>query len=59
MRQALRRIVDTARPITSALPGGAGASRPTCQLQPQQDPLARTIPRDRPPDGPRGSVAPS
>jgi hypothetical protein len=52
MRQALRRIVDTARPIASALPGGVGASRPTCQLQPQQDPLARTIPRVRPPDGP-------
>lgn len=51
MRQALRRIVDTVRPITSALPGGAGASRPTCQLQPQEDPLA-SVPRVRPPDGP-------
>ncbi|HEX6676493.1 MAG TPA: hypothetical protein VF486_15890, partial [Actinomycetes bacterium] len=53
LRRALRRIVETVRPVTSALPGGASASRPACRLQPFHDPLAtQTLPRVRPPAGP-------
>jgi len=37
LRDAMRRIVDTVRPVTSALPGGATADRPACQLSPPTD----------------------
>jgi hypothetical protein len=30
--EALRRIADTVRPITNALPGGAAGNRPACEL---------------------------
>jgi hypothetical protein len=38
LRDAMRRIVDTVRPVTNALPGGATADRPACQLAPPVDP---------------------
>jgi hypothetical protein len=38
--EALRRIVDTVRPITNALPGGAAGNRPACQLSFINDPTA-------------------
>jgi hypothetical protein len=38
LRDAMRRIVDTVRPVTNALPGGATADRPACQLSPPIDP---------------------
>jgi hypothetical protein len=34
LRDAMRRVVDTIRPVTNALPGGATADRPACQLSP-------------------------
>lgn len=56
VRAALRRIVDTVRPITSALPAGASSSRPACQLAPRHDPVRspasrfrRSAPDDRHP----------
>jgi hypothetical protein len=56
VRAALRRIVDTVRPITSALPAGASSSRPACQLAPGHDPVRspasrfrRSAPDDRHP----------
>jgi hypothetical protein len=38
VRDAMRRIVDTLRPVTSALPGGATSHRPACKLSPPIDP---------------------
>jgi hypothetical protein len=38
VRDAMRRIVDTVRPVTNALPGGATADRPACKLSPPIDP---------------------
>jgi hypothetical protein len=56
VRGALRRIVDTIRPVTNALPTGASSSRPTCQLAPYEEPVRspasrfrRSAPDDRHP----------
>jgi hypothetical protein len=43
LRDAMRRVVDTLRPVTNALPGGATAGRPACQL---------SLPNDRDPGSP-------
>jgi hypothetical protein len=68
LRDAMRRIVDTLRPVTNALPGGATADRPACQLSlpDYRDPgsLLRLTPVDATPrvgassmteGGPRGT----
>ena len=68
LRDAMRRIVDTVRPVTNALPGGATADRPACQLSlpDYRDPgsLLRLTPVDATPrvgaspmteGGPRGT----
>jgi hypothetical protein len=38
VRDAMRRIVDTVRPVTNALPGGTTSHRPACKLSPPIDP---------------------
>jgi hypothetical protein len=42
LRDAMRRIVDTVRPVTNALPGGA-TDRPACQLSPPTDPASERL----------------
>jgi hypothetical protein len=46
VRAALRRILDSVRPVTSTLPGGATTNRRACRLRPPTDPLA--LPRSSP-----------
>jgi hypothetical protein len=50
LRDAMRRIVDTVRPATNALPGGATTGRPACQLSPPTDPAREGLLGLRPVD---------